>query len=191
MAAVRKRRLREILPGYIYPTPDTPLKIRLGPGTEEGFVKIGPETEAPDHVVDTRAFPWPIEDGLVDQVYAAFYFHRLDKPARWAFMDECWRVLKPGGQLVMVMPHWSSMRAIADPLAEWPPVCESSFMLYSKKWREAEKMADLPLKCDFGDVYGYGHSINPEFNGRNDEFLNNAKAHWLNAAMDLHVTLTK
>jgi SAM-dependent methyltransferase len=161
------------------PPAEGPFRIRVGNGEEEGFLKLD------------LAPPWPIEDGAVDAIYSAFQFHRLGRPDRYRFMNEAFRVLKPGGQLSLVVPHWSSMRAITDPLAEWPPLCESSFMVYNRRWRESEQMTDLPLTCDFGDVYGYGHSLDPDIAVRNDEFQQQAKKHWVNAILDLHVTLTK
>lgn len=171
--------------------PEGQFRVRIGIGTEPGFLKLGPEWDSPDHVLDTRAMPWPIDDSVVDTLYVSFYFHRLDPADRRAFMDEAWRVLKPGAQLIVVVPHWSSMRAISDPLAEWPPLCESSFMPYSKAWREQEKMTeDLPLACDFGPSYGYGTTLDPDVEMRNDDYKGYARKHLLNASQDLHLTMT-
>jgi SAM-dependent methyltransferase len=162
----------------LVPAAIEPLRIRVGNGEEPGFTKFG-------------APPWDVDDGSVEAIYSAFHFHRLDRAGRYAFMNECYRALKPGGQISLVVPHWSSMRAITDPMAQWPPLCESSFMVYSAKWREQEQMIDLGLTCDFGDVYGYGHSLDPDIAVRNEEFQQQAKKHWVNAILDLHVTLTR
>jgi SAM-dependent methyltransferase len=169
---VAKRKLK------LVPPVTEPLRIRVGNGEDSGFTKFGPP-------------PWDVEDGAVEAVYSSFHFHRLDRAGRYAFMNEAYRVLKPGGQVSMVVPHWSSMRAITDPMAQWPPLCESSFMVFSKKWREQEAMTDLGLTCDFGDVYGFGTSVDPDIAVRNDEFQAQARKHWINANMDLHLTLTK
>lgn len=169
----------KIKSNLIQPPKDTPFKIRVGNGEEEGFIKLD------------QPPPWQIEDNVVDGVYSAFQFHRLTRDKRYIFMNEVFRILKPRSQLTLVVPHWSSMRAITDPLAEWPPLCESSFMVYSKQWREQEQMTDLALTCDFGAVYGYGHNIHPDLNVRNDEFVAHAKEHEINWVLDLHITLTK
>jgi len=170
-------------------------KLKIGTAyqlREPGFINIDQiATENVDHVVALKTFPWPIEDGVVDFVFSAFYFHRLTREERWAFMNECYRILKPGAQVSLLMPHWSSMRAITDPWAQWPELCESSFMVYSKQWREQEKATDLPLVCDFGSSYGYGTTLDQDIAVRNDEFQMQAKKHWLNANLDLSVTLTK
>jgi hypothetical protein len=154
-----------------------PVRLRIGIGTEDGYTNV-------KHIGAE-------EEGSVDAIYSAFHFHRLDRLGRYAFMNGAYRVLKPGAQLMLVMPHARSDRAICDPLAQWPPLCESSFMLYSKAWREQEKMMDLPLTCDFGGVYGYGHTPHPDLVNRNEMFAEHAKEHEYNWVLDLHVTLTK
>jgi len=167
-------------------------QLRIGIGTEQGFLKIGPSWDSPDFVLDTKIMPWPIEDAIVDRIYASFYFHRLTRPERFEFMDECYRILKPGMQLIMVMPHWSSERSINDPLAQWPPLGASCFAPYSKTWREQERMTELPLKCDFASVWGWGTDMDQSVvGGRNEEFVQHARRHWLNANTDLHITMTR
>lgn len=178
-------------PTRIKPDKQGHLRLRIGIGTEEGFIKLGPEWDQPDYVLDTKAFPWPVDDATVEAVFAAFYFHRLTQDERFTFMNECGRVLKVGGQLMMVMPHGNSMRVAGDPWAQWPPVMENSFFFYNKAWREKEKAEMLPITCDFGDVYGVGWTMDPDMNGRSDEYLANARKHWNNAIMDLHITLTR
>ncbi len=155
---------------------ETPIRLRIGIGSEEGFTNVDWLTG---------------EDGSVEAIYSAYHFHRLTRSQRYLFMNDAHRLLKPGSQLVMYMPHWSSMRAITDPLAEWPPLCESSFMVYSRAWRLQEQMTDLPLTCDFGASYGYGHTGHPDLGVRNEEFVAHAKEHEINWVLDLHVTLTK
>lgn len=169
-----------------------PLRIRIGVGTEEGFIKIGDaDWDNPDVKVDLKWFPWPIESASVDTIYSAFYFHRLNQYERFAFMNECGRILKVGAQLIMQMPHGNSMRVAGDPWAQWPPIMENSFFWYNKAWRDREHAEDLGLECDFTDVYGYGHTVDPDLTGRSDEYIAFAKKHYNNAILDLHVTLTK
>lgn len=158
---------------------EQPVKLRIGVGEEEGFANI-PAAELGSY-----------GDETIEQVYLAFSFHRWTRNQRFRCMDEIFRVLKPGGQVSIVCPHANSLRAISDPEAQWPPICESSFMVYSKTWREQEGMTYLPLTCDFGAAYGYGHQFDPEVAVRNDEYRAQAVKHWNNAVTDLHVTLTK
>lgn len=187
--AVTKLKTR---PAKIKSVKDKPLRIRVGVGSEEGFLKLGLNAwENPDYEVDPKSFPWPLDDASVETIYAAFYFHRLTQQERYAFMNECGRVLKVGAQLIMQMPHGNSMRVAGDPWAQWPPIMENSFFWYNRAWREREHAEDLGLTCDFAEVYGYGHTMDPDLNGRADDYLAFAKKHYNNAILDLHVTLTK
>ena len=184
-----------MVPERIQPFDGRPFKLRIGGAyhpPEEGFVCLDSfKADSVDYVVDLVHPPWPVDDSAVNAIFSPFYFHRLGSQERWVFMNECCRILKPKAQLSLVVPHWSSMRAITDPLAQWPPLCESSFLLYSKKWREDEKMSHLPLSCDFGGSYGYGYTMDADVAARNEEMQQLAKKHALNAVLDLHVTLTK
>lgn len=190
--AVRQPKSQPVL---IAPPETGPFRLRVGnayQSREEGFVHIDRVmTENVDHLVDLLAPPWPIDDGVVDTIFAGFYFHRLIMEDRFTFMSECGRILKIGAQLVMQVPYWSSRLAISDPYAKWPPVCEESFAPYSKQFREQEKLLDLGLTCDFGMVFGVGHDLDPDLIPRNEDFQNEAKKFKTNAIHKLHVTLTR
>lgn len=175
----------------IKPPAEGEFKIRVGIGVEVGFVKLGPAWDDADHVLDTRVLPWPVADGIVDMVFAAFYLHRLPLPERHVFIEEVWRILKPGAQARLVVPYWTSARAKSDPLAHFPEVTEASFDWYKRQWREAERMQhDMPLECDFHAAFGY--ELQGDYlQGRNETFTQHAMAHELNTVSNLHVTLTK
>lgn len=183
----------------IRPPDEGEFKLRIGLGREDGFIKLGPASEAdpPDYVVDIKA-EWPIDDGMVDAIFLANQLQRLTMPERFALMDEAWRVLKSGGKLFSVTPYWASARAFADPLAQWPPIAELHYLVYSRVWRKMEGLGELPLKCDFTTmtpqgavVIPAGHVPDPEIALRNDEYRAFAAKHYLNAVQDLHVTLDK
>jgi ubiquinone/menaquinone biosynthesis C-methylase UbiE len=125
----------------------------------------------------------------VDEISVSYYLAFIDGPERIRFMDECYRILKPEGKLLVKEAHWSGMDAVADPLVKWPPICEKSFMPFNKAWREASGRTHYPIKCDFD--FGYGMSMPNEIAQRNDEFKQFAIKHYNNAAVDLLVTLTK
>lgn len=171
---------------------DGPFRIRLAGALQprlDGFLGVDvSSSESIDHVVDLKKFPWPIDDGVVDTLFAEYYFHRLDNGERHAFMNECHRILKTGSQLIMVMPHWSSEKAYSDPFVKLPPLAASSFVRYNKEWREQTK-TECGLICDFDIGPGYG--MEPDVQLRNQEYQQHAIKYWVNAAVDLHVTLTK
>ncbi len=125
-------------PMRILPPPNGLFRIRLAGALqprEEGFIGIDAvNSDSVDYVIDLKTIPWPIDDIVVDTIFAGHYFQRLDGTERIAFMNEAWRVLKLGAQLILAVPHWSSMRSISDPTFKFPPVCEASFVFFNKEW---------------------------------------------------------
>ncbi len=176
----------------IIPTKNTPLRLRLGgalQAREEGFLGVDSvATDSVDYVVNLNQFPWPIDDGVVDTIFADNYMQKIDGLERIAFMNECGRILKVGAQLILKMPHWSSMRSISDPTVKWPPLCEASFVYFNKEWRERERI-DYGITCDFD--FGYGHGLDADVQIRNTEYQQQAVKYWNNAVLDLHVSLTR
>ena len=163
-----------------------PIKLRIGLGEEPGFTTIASHRDLANY-----------EANSVEEMFSPFVFHRLDNEGRWDFMNECWRVLMPTKTLKLIVPYYSSHLAISDPLAKWPPLCEASFAWYSKAWREAENMTDLPLRCNFGSPGNphagpvIGHENDPDVAVRAEEYRAHAAKHMWNAVHKMHVTLTK
>ena len=74
--------------------------------------------------------PWSFEDSSVDAIFAN---NALQKVAtgldRINFMNECWRILKPGASIEIVVPRFPSSLSIADPtnMSLWLPESFSYF----------------------------------------------------------------
>ena len=153
-------------------------------------IDLSKNTKA-DYVFDLLQYPWPIDDGVVDSIYCSHFFEHIPGLQRPAFMDECHRLLKIGSQLTIIVPHWSSMRAVQDFTHAHPIVCETSFLYFNKKWREDNELTygAYDMKCDFD--FGYGFQMDPDVAVRNNEFQLFAIKHYNNAVLDLVVTLTK
>ena len=66
-----------------------------------------------DVVHDLDAYPWPFDDGQFTEVKAQQLFEHIADPV--AFMAEVWRVLVPGGLLLLRVPHYQSENAFTDP----------------------------------------------------------------------------
>lgn len=171
-----------------------PIKLDLACGDNKlaGFFGIDKfKTDSTDAVFDLTIEPWPIDTESVDALNCSHFFEHLHGHQRVAFMEECWRVLKPGGQLVIIVPHWSSMRSVQDFTHQWPPVCETSFLYFNKDWRVTNKLTHghYDINCNFN--YSYGYSIDQEVSVRNQEYQLFAIKHYNNSVNDLYVTLTK
>ena len=138
---------------------------------------------------DLTQYPWLWKKNSISEIVCNYYLSFLDGPARLKFMDECWRILVPGGKLAIKVPHWSSMRAVADPLYKWPPICETSFLVFNREWRIKNEQDHYPLTCDFD--FGYGFVIAADISQRNDEFKQFAVRAYNNVVLDLTITMTK
>lgn len=180
------------MPALITPPKGGPFNLDLacGDNKKAGYVGIDVcKTASTDHVFDLLQFPWPIDSGAVDELHCSHFFEHVPGKQRPAFMDECWRVLKPGAKMVVICPHWSSMRSIQDYTHEWPPVAETSFLYFNKGWRDANKLSHYAATCDFD--FSYGFLMDHDVALRNQEYQLNAQKHMNNAVLDVHVTLTK
>jgi hypothetical protein len=189
-------------PQRIRPVDGKPLKLDLACGNNK---KIGDyigidiaKTDAADYVFDLLKYPWPIDDQTVDEIHCCHFFEHIPGPLRFAFMDECYRVLKPKTfvqddanvySMKIIVPYWTSMRSIQDPTHAWPPVCEASFVYFNKQWRIDNKLEHYPVTCDFNFTTGY--FFDSEMTTRSQPWQAFAMKHYLNTALDLHVNLTR
>lgn len=82
------------------------LNIGCGETKKEGFVNIDwSELAKPDVVHNLNIFPYPFADDSFDIVEASHILEHLDKP--FEVMKELHRILKPGGRLLIKVPHFS------------------------------------------------------------------------------------
>jgi hypothetical protein len=130
---------------------------------------------------------WPYDDGSVKEIKCEHKLEYVPGKVRTRVMEEAWRVLEVDGKMTVVVCYWTSPRAIQDPLLEWPPMAEQSFLYFNKGWREQNKLP--AIKCDFD--FGYGYVYDPETASRNDESRSFWTKHYTNTVLDLQVVLTK
>jgi len=97
-------------------------KLNLGCGHKgmAGFVNHDRICHA-NHVdiaYDLNDLPWPWDDESVDFIMASSVFEHLNLDLVQT-MDECWRILRPKGQLRVKVPYWQHDNAYADPTHRW------------------------------------------------------------------------
>lgn len=174
-----------------------PLKLDLGCGgkKQEGFLGVDRiKFTGVDHVCDLTK-PWPIADGIVDEVCSTHFVEHLTPPERCHFFNELWRVLKSEGKATIITPHWSTCRAYGDPTHQWPPMGEFFWYYLDRSWRTMEAPHTdkqyLPwgYDCDFETTWGYG--LAPPILQRSQDYQNYAVNHLREAVYDIHATLTK
>lgn len=93
-----------------------PLYLNLGCGADirDGYTNVdcyaGPGV---DVVTDLNRDVWPWFEGMAHHILAKHIFEHVDDAP--GFMEACWRVLRPGGTLDIITPHWKSRDAYTDP----------------------------------------------------------------------------
>lgn len=146
----------------------------------EGIVK---------HVHDLTQYPWPFETSSIDEARCSHFLEHLDGSERIDFMNELWRILKPGAGCLITTPYAWHDRALGDPTHK-SLINQWTYLYFQKKWREDNKLTHGPyarIICDFEVSYPYV-SFDPDMNGRHQEFVGWHAKHSINAVQD-QVTL--
>lgn len=175
-----------------------PVKLDIGCGPNPQPGHEGVDQYAFDgkvkHVMDVRSIPWKWDDSSVEAIHCSHFLEHLNAQERCAFLNECYRILKPRGQMTLIVPHWGSNRAYGDPTHQWPPISEMWFYYISQEWRMKEAphtdASNWPsgYSCDFEATWGY--TMNPNLGVRNQDYQQFAMANYKEAILDTHATLT-
>lgn len=104
------------------------------------------------------------------------------------FINELYRILKPGGTAKLVAPYYSSIRTIGDP-THIRPIGDSTFWYLSKEWLKNNKLEHYGIDCDFDVKLSY--YITNEMTLKSEEVRMKAMLHDLNVVDDIIVDLTK
>ena len=163
------------------------LDLACGQNKTEGYfgIDIFPG-ETVDAAMDLEQFPWPIESNSAEDIVCNHYVEHTKDLIK--FMDEVYRILKPGGKMRIVAPYYTSMRCWQDP-THTRAISEATFLYYNKDWRKANKLDHYNITCDFD--YNYGYALYPEWISRSEEAKAFALKHYNNVASDIIVTMTK
>lgn len=124
-------------------------KLNLGCGLDvrdpsQGWVNMDfVSLPGVDVVHDMMRTPWPIEPSSFDLVFASHvmehipHHHESGRDGFVVIMEEIWRVLKPGGTLVVRVPHYSHTEYCeADPT--------HTRTIYPRTWRHFDDASGLP-----------------------------------------------
>src|SRR5512140_2484260 len=176
-------------------TPQVLLRLDIGCGKnkKEGFTGVDQfAIPGVDVVADLRKpFPWP--DNSVEEVHCSHFIEHLEAKDRVRFMNELWRVMKPGAKCTLIAPHWCSNRAYGDMTHCWPPVAEMFLSYLSAKWREEQaphtdkRWNPDGYDCDFEASWGY--LLHPALAPHSQENQQHAMLFFKEAAQDIMATL--
>lgn len=128
-------------------------------------------------------------DDSVEEAHASHFVEHLTAPERIHFVNELYRVLKPGGKCLIIVPHWASGRAYGDLTHQWPPVSGFWFQYLLKEWRAVNAPHNDLYTCDFDATWGF--ALHPQIAPRNQEYQMHALTFFIEAAQDIIATLTK
>ena len=149
------------------------VKLDFGCGLrpKEGFegVDKSPHSHA-EHILDLLKFPLPWRDSSVEGIRCVHFIEHI--PAReivggdltssgWlnrpdmigqdmflAFFDECYRILRPGGEIELVWPALQSSRAFEDPThRRFVPMETMDYL--DAEWRRSKNLSHYHVSCDF------------------------------------------
>lgn len=163
------------------------IDLACGQSKQPGFIGIDiAQVEGVDRVMDLEKFPWDIESESVDEVFCSHYIEHTSDMIK--FMEELYRILKPGGTAKIIAPYYTSVRAMQDPTHK-QFISAERFLYFNKNWRELNRLNHYLITCDFDFTYGYDWNVN--WVNRSPESRQFALNHYWNVVNDIHVILTK
>ena len=102
--------------------------LNLGAGNRiiEGAVNHDRIIHRPEISVahDLNGRPWPGGDESFDLIVARAVFEHL-RITLLESVSECWRILRPGGELQLKLPYWKHERSYRDPTHYWRLACRT------------------------------------------------------------------
>jgi|SRR5271157_681552 len=108
-----------------------------------GFVNVDRVPPA-DVIADLNVVPWQWQDNSVEEIVAHDALEHLFNPIN--SLNECWRILRPGGKLDLIVPTAEGRGAFQDPThLVYPPFTLNSLFYYEH---------NNPHRERFGKAYG-------------------------------------
>lgn len=88
------------------PRPNMCMRLNLGCGDDvrPGWVNVDIVAREGVEVLDLEEFPWPYDTGSAERILASNVFEHIAVENRAKFIEECLRVLEPGGLMEMRLP---------------------------------------------------------------------------------------
>jgi ubiquinone/menaquinone biosynthesis C-methylase UbiE len=125
--------------------------------TEESIIKLD-IVKMPGIDVQADVYNIPIKNLSIDEIILVDVFHHLGKP--WIFFEECYRILKKNGSLILVEPHRSIFSYPVFKLFHHEP------MLLSRRYTPG-----IPILNDDPSSADNGIPTSVFMNKKNKEFL--------------------
>lgn len=91
------------------------MRLNLGCGSDvrAGYVNVDFRSlPGVDRVVDLSDFPWPFQSGSAEEVLMLDFLEHFPYSSTHVILMECYRVLGPGGKLVIQVPDAAILGAV-------------------------------------------------------------------------------
>lgn len=88
------------------------------PGAVNHDLRLDPKRPWVTVAHDLNNLPWPWADNIFDQIIASAVLEHL-RINLLESLDECWRILAPGGTIWVKVPYAMSERSYDDPTHYW------------------------------------------------------------------------
>ena len=94
------------------------LDVGCGINKKPGAIGIdrNPASRA-DVIADLDHFPWPFRDSSFDELYASHVIEHVGDVIK--SMEEFHRLVRAGGEIVIVTPHYTDFSSFCDPTHRW------------------------------------------------------------------------
>lgn len=122
----------------------------------------------------------------VDEIFGDLVIEKV--PDLIAFIEECYRILRPGGKATFASPHYTNAKAWASPLNK-RGVSEFTLNFASKDWRDANKYGEAQVVANF-EVQG-SFALEEGFMQRSEDARQFFMKHYNNVAQAVLLSLTK
>ena len=110
------------------------LDIGCGDQKNEGFIGLDRRRlPGVDIVHDLEKFPYPIPDNICLSITGSHIVEHIKPWVMIDFMDELWRIAKPGGQLALCHPYGVNEMFVQDP-THCNPCNESTWFYFDPRY---------------------------------------------------------
>lgn len=172
------------------------LDLACGQNPTAGFTGVD-IWEGAEVVHDLLSFPWPFKDRSVDEVVCNHFVEHIPmtetadgQDLMCAFMDELWRILKPGARAVFQYPHLHSDRAFQDPthrrFIPW-----QTWQYFNAEWRKGNSLDHYRIACDFEVIAIEGCGIADDVTLKHHEVQQVMAERQWNVLADTRVTIER
>ncbi len=126
------------------------LDIGCGKNCQSGFVGLDiRKLPGVDIIHDLEVFPYPLPDECCLAIVGSHIIEHIKPWVTLRFWDELWRIMKPGGQLMVATPYGRSEGYIQDP-THCTPYNVASFQYFDPTYPLYEIYKPKPWRIEKG-----------------------------------------